>query len=106
MTPLRLAVFALLGVASTAQLQSLGDIKAISCAGAECNITALVGLNSTDVVPLRLVFYTPSIVRWWLALDGNFSDNVGGVPGRLHSMEQLQQSHPMSSSRARRTTLS
>jgi len=52
---------------------SLGAVANVSCAGATCSVLAFVGASSTTV-PLRLSFYTPHTVRWWLAVDGNFSD--------------------------------
>ena len=61
--------------ATSAPTRALGDLVNISCAGAQCNLSARVaGDVSAPIVPLRLVFFAPHIVRWWLALDGNFSD--------------------------------
>jgi hypothetical protein len=78
-TPLEMyriaALSALLGTA-IAQQHSLGAIESIKCADATCHILAAVDANETLTVPLRLSFYGPSTVRWWLALDGNFSNNV------------------------------
>ena len=54
--------------------QTLGDVSTFSCSGATCDIVATVA-NSAATVPLRLVFFSNNIVRWWLAVDGNFSEN-------------------------------
>jgi len=51
---------------------SLATLLNMSCGGSVCSLTARA--SDGGVVPLRLSFYTPSIVRWWLAIDGNFSD--------------------------------
>lgn len=61
---------------ATASASTLGDVRNISCAGSTCAITASV--VGGGAVPLRLQFYAPSIVRWWLAVDGNFS-NTGAA---------------------------
>ena len=53
---------------------TLGDISTLSCAGATCAIDAFVDGGATQVVPLRLVFFGPSTVQWWMAIDSNFSD--------------------------------
>jgi alpha-glucosidase len=54
---------------------SLGAVQSVTCAGATCAVVAAVaGGAQPATVPLRLTFYAPSIVRWWLAVDGNFSD--------------------------------
>ena len=54
---------------------SLGSIVNITCGTTStCNITSLVAPSTTTSVPLRLVFHTPTIIQWWLQLDGNFSD--------------------------------
>jgi hypothetical protein len=55
---------------------SLGSILNISCSTTTsiCNINSFVAPSTTTTVPLRLVFHTPTIIQWWLALDGNFSD--------------------------------
>ena len=45
-----------------------------SCAASACDVSAFVG-STAQTVPLRLQFFAPQIVRWWLQLDGNFSDN-------------------------------
>ena len=57
--------------------QQLGDLHNISCGNSQCDVISYTNatLNATTV-PLRLQFYGPSTVRWWLAIDGNFSDNV------------------------------
>ena len=68
---LLLVAFSFLAAASASTGQ-LGDVRNISCAGSTCAITASVA--GGGAVPLRLQFYAPSIVRWWLAVDGNFSD--------------------------------
>ena len=61
---------AVLGGGASSQL---GSVVSLTCAGAQCNVVAQVdGASST--VPLRLVFYAPNIVRWWLAVDGRFND--------------------------------
>jgi len=51
---------------------SLSSITNISCAGATCAV--LAADDGGAVVPLRLTFFAPSVIRYWLALDGNFSD--------------------------------
>ena len=62
----------------------LSNIQSIKCSGACCDIMATASTTfgktleidntTTILVPLRLVFWGPAIVRWWLAVDGNFSD--------------------------------
>ena len=52
----------------------LSTIKSMSCEGADCAIVATVD-GGASTAPLRLSFYTPQMVRWWLAVDGNFSSN-------------------------------
>ena len=66
---------------------ALGALANISCAsGATCSLSAFVAGSTTDAVPLRLQFFAPQVVRWWLQLDGNFSDDgmaadvIVGVP--------------------------
>lgn len=68
------AAFALASAASAvaAAPHALGDVVNITCAGAVCALWAAV--DGGAPVPLRLSFYAPNIVRWWLAIDGNFSD--------------------------------
>ena len=56
-----------------ASAHSLSSIESVSCAGSTCSVLAAVD-GGAGRVPLRLSFYAPSIVRWWLAVDGNFSD--------------------------------
>ena len=61
---------------SEAQTHTLSDLKTISCAGNECDITAYVdSAGSAETVPLRLTVVSGAIVRWWLAVDGNFTNN-------------------------------
>lgn len=71
---LLLCLLAALSAAAAAPFESLSSLTSITCANgtAQCEISALGSDGST--VPLRLVFWGPSTVRWWLALDGNFSD--------------------------------
>lgn len=59
--------------ASAAPPKTLGDLQTISCAGAVCDVVARVGAT-TDTAPLRVSFWGPSVVRYWLAVDGNFSN--------------------------------
>ena len=59
-----------------APFSSLGALQSLSCAGPTCSLTAAVtGSGAPGPVPLRLSFYGPSTIRYWLAVDGNFSDN-------------------------------
>ena len=58
---------------------TLGAVQSFACDRSACNLTcATVGDGETAAAaataPLRLEFWSPSIVRWWLAVDGNFSD--------------------------------
>jgi alpha-glucosidase len=59
-------------------MYSLSSVVNISCAGSMCDVWAAVAgpfaRGASSPVPLRLGFYAPQIVRWWLAIDGNFSD--------------------------------
>ena len=50
----------------------LANVQSMTCAGATCSLVAATSGGGT--APLRLAFYAPAIVRWWLAVDGNFSD--------------------------------
>jgi alpha-glucosidase len=59
--------------ASAAPLRSLQDLLSLNCTAARCDLTASVS-DGSAAVPLRLSYFTPSIVRWWLAIDSNFSD--------------------------------
>jgi alpha-glucosidase len=69
------AAFAAAAVAAAAGPYSLGDVQNITCAGSTCAIvSAVAGAAPGTTAPLRLTFFTPQIVRWWLAVDGNFSD--------------------------------
>ena len=53
---------------------TLGSVKSMTCDGRLCHITANTQGRAGDV-SIRLAFHSPTIVRWWLALDGNFSNN-------------------------------
>ena len=66
------------GTASAAASSTLGDLVSMACAGPTCDVLAQVAGSPAATVPLRLVFYAPQIVRWWMALDGNFS-NTGAA---------------------------
>ena len=57
---------------------TLGDVASVTCAGSTCAIVAKVAGDASATVPLRLVFFAPSVVRYWLAVDGNFSDDGCG----------------------------
>jgi alpha-glucosidase len=70
-TLLPLLALCLLAAACAAET-TLTSLTAISCAGAQCELTA--GTSAGGSAPLRLAFWGPATVRWWLALDGNFSD--------------------------------
>ena len=59
-----------------AATHALGDLVNMSCSGAVCDVWS--HSDTGAAVPLRLAFYAPQIVRWWLALDGNFS-NIGAA---------------------------
>ena len=66
-------VSAALAAAAASPTHTLSALSNISCAGAVCELSAFVDGGSTTV-PLRLSFFAPQIVRYWLAVDGNFSD--------------------------------
>jgi alpha-glucosidase len=53
---------------------TLSNLHSINCSMAQCDIIGEVDGDSTQTVPLRLVFWDTSVVRYWLAIDGNFSD--------------------------------
>ena len=57
---------------------SLGDVVSVNCAGSTCAVVAKVAGDASATVPLRLVFFAPTVVRFWLAVDGNFSDDGCG----------------------------
>jgi alpha-glucosidase len=63
-------------LAATAAASSLTSLTSITCAQAQCDIVA--GADSGGSVPLRLYFHSATTVRWWLAIDGNFSDTGMG----------------------------
>ena len=67
-----LPLLALAASPLSAPSTSLGDLVNMTCTGAVCNVFARAG---GGVVPLRLQYYAPQIVRWWLAVDGNWSRN-------------------------------
>lgn len=52
---------------------TLASIRNMTCAGSACSILAATD-GGPAVVPLRLSFFDPFTVRYWLAIDGNFSD--------------------------------
>jgi alpha-glucosidase len=54
---------------------ALGDLANVSCAAALCSLSAFASGGAGATVPLRLAFFAPQVVRYWLQLDGNFSDN-------------------------------
>ena len=70
---LSLLALLLLSPIAHAQQRSLGALQSLSC-GSVCNLTVSVAGGGGATVPLQLSFWGPSIVRWWLAVDGNFSD--------------------------------
>jgi hypothetical protein len=55
------------------ETHALGSLHNITCASSGCQLFAFDGV-STNLVPLRLTFWGPSVVQYWLALDYNFSD--------------------------------
>ena len=68
-------LFLALSLVASAAATSLGDLLNLTCAASTCSLWASsLGDSQAVAVPLRLSFYAPSIVRWWLAVDGNFSD--------------------------------
>jgi len=76
MSVLLAALLALLALPLVARADgALGDLANISCAAALCSLSAFASGSSGATVPLRLQFFAPQVVRYWLALDGNFSDN-------------------------------
>jgi hypothetical protein len=68
--------FLLLLLAAAAEASTLTSLTSITCAQAQCDL--LAGTDSGGSVPLRLQFHSGSTVRWWLAVDGNFSDTGMG----------------------------
>ena len=53
---------------------TLGELSQISLSSpSTCALTATVA-GGASTVPLRLQFWDSSTVRYWLAIDGNFSD--------------------------------
>ena len=65
---------ALLALFAAARAAPLGDLVSLTCANATCALIAANPGGAPATVPLRLAFFGPSVVRWWLAVDGNFSD--------------------------------
>jgi hypothetical protein len=65
---------ALLALLAAARAAPLGDLVSLTCANATCALIAANPGGAPATVPLRLAFFGPSVVRWWLAVDGNFSD--------------------------------
>ena len=88
-------------VPASAAVTTLGKVQSFTCKGAVCTLVANTasaaplprcdaahnvvcapeGQPEEAAAPLapttvtaRVVFYTPQIVRYWLAIDGNFSD--------------------------------
>lgn len=76
-------IFGALVISALGEQHSLGTVSSISCNNSLCEVSAFVDASTTSTVPLRLDFYAPSVVRWWLAVDGNFSNNVSS--GRLQA---------------------
>jgi alpha-glucosidase len=74
----RVALLAALLAPALGAPSTLGDVASVTCAGSTCAIVAKVAGDASATVPLRLVFFAPSIVRYWLAVDGNFSDDGCG----------------------------
>ncbi len=57
---------------------TLGAIKEIDCDSTTCRITAYTANTSASapaLVAVRLSFHSPTVVRWWAQLDGNWSDD-------------------------------
>ena len=65
-------LLAALAPLTSASTHTLGALQSLSCS-AICTLNVSVD-SSSATVPLQLQFYGPSTVRWWLAIDGNFSD--------------------------------
>lgn len=60
---------------ASAQTHVLRDLKNISCAGSTCSLLASLDTpTSGATVPLRLTLFSSTIIQYWLAIDGNFSD--------------------------------
>jgi len=54
---------------------TLSDLRNISCTLNTCYLVASVDSTSSGtLVPLRLTLFSSTIVQYWLAIDGNFSD--------------------------------
>jgi len=74
---LALALALALPSAAAGDAHSLGDLHSISCPPASapgpCALQAFDGASAT-LVPLRLAFWGPQTVQWWLQLDGNWTD--------------------------------
>ena len=73
----RLSLIVLALAAAQAAAHTLGDLLSLTCAGSTCSAEASVDGDASTTVPLRLQFYGPATIRWWLAVDGNFSDATG-----------------------------
>jgi len=70
-----LAIFLSLARALAGAASVLGSLSSISLSGpSTCSLTATVAGSPSATVPLRLQFWGPFTVRYWLAVDGNFSD--------------------------------
>jgi len=55
---------------------TLSNLHSINCSVAQCDIIGEVDGDSTQTVPLRLVFWDTNVVRYWLAIDGTFQTLV------------------------------
>ena len=72
-----LLAFVLSALTAHAATNTLGSLSSISLApGVDPNTCSLIATvaGGSATVPLRLQFWDPFTVRYWLALDGNFSD--------------------------------
>ena len=59
--------------AAVSSTTTLGEVTSVTCNAAQCDISALSSAKAT--VPIRVVFRSPTVVRFWAAFDGNFTDN-------------------------------
>lgn len=99
---------------------TVSSLANITCSQNDCSLWAYIN-GGNAVVPLRLSFYAPQIVRWWLAIDGNFSDTgaasdviVGGAQpvtavlvdaGEYYNVTQASSSTPSVSVRLQKSPL-
>ena len=72
---------------------ALSSLSSLACIGSTCKITA----NTTSGEParLRLQFFSPTVVRFWLSADGSFDDDGAAADVLVGKPESVAVAAPM-----------